>query len=203
MKKYETLFLSGIISEDVYYQIQELDQNGMLTEGIFRDLMHAGLLGAGMLGAGTLAQPLIQKAQMVSQDQINDPASYANAAINKIKSGVQSVSVQGGGNVQIDSIKITGKDKSGKIFVKVTGKAANVDPSNLSRAASEALNDIMGDHHIKGTDQMIRAAWPERNEGFYTDDVPAHLRGTVRETPKDPTPFSATIIITPWRVKAI
>ena len=49
MKKYETLFLSGIISEDVYYQLQELDQNGMLTESFVRNALGAGALALASL----------------------------------------------------------------------------------------------------------------------------------------------------------
>ena len=199
MKKYQSLYLAGVISEDVYYQIQDLDQNGMLTEGILKDLMRAGVLGAGLLGAGAAVQPLINKAPIVSQQQINDPDSYVNAAINKIKSGVESQSVEDGGNVQIDSIKITGKDKSGRIFVKVIGKADNVEPSSLSKAAAVALQQIMG------SPLSVHASWPARNDGFYTDDTPTSASGSFRfrDVPKEPTPFYANIIIEPFRNKAV
>jgi len=44
MKKYQTLYLAGIISEDVYYEALELDQNGLLNEGWY-DNIKKGVLG--------------------------------------------------------------------------------------------------------------------------------------------------------------
>ena len=44
MKKYQSLYLAGIISEDVYYEALELDQNGLLNEGWY-DNIKKGVLG--------------------------------------------------------------------------------------------------------------------------------------------------------------
>ena len=53
MKKYQSLYLAGVISEETFYQIQDLDNNGQLTEGTLRNILGAGALALGsLLGHG-------------------------------------------------------------------------------------------------------------------------------------------------------
>ena len=51
MKKYQSLYLAGVISEETFYQIQEIDNNGQLTEGTLRNIVGAGAIAGGMIGS--------------------------------------------------------------------------------------------------------------------------------------------------------
>lgn len=58
MKKYQVLYLSGVISEDVYYEALELDQDGTLNESWYDNLKRGALSAAAALAlaGGTKAQ---------------------------------------------------------------------------------------------------------------------------------------------------
>ena len=199
MKKYQSLYLAGIISEETFYQIQELDNNGQLTEGTLRNIVGAGAMALGSLfgQGGVQAQtPATQPAavakfdtaQFADSDSYSDPVTYIKDAMRTLRSGPHIYKYGRGENIkggtmEIENIKPVGQTQDGKYIVTVTGKARGSQGALVNKTLS-AMEDLMGKH--KGISLNYKA-----NDGKYLVQVP----DDVISPGPDLYPFSVTITI--------
>lgn len=189
------LYLSGLISEETFYQLQDLDNEGNLNEAGIRSAIGAGLLGLGSFfgtGGETHAQdnkqPAAFAAQFADSDSYSDPVTYIKDAMRTLRSGPHIYKYGRGenlkgGTMEINGIKPVGQNPDGTFSVVVTGKARGTQAALVDKTLS-AIEDLMGRH--KGIYLNYKV-----NDGKYLGKVPADV---VAPGP-DLYPFSVTITI--------